>query len=105
MKKAYSILSIISLTFISLSIIYYNYYSLIANQSNHTGIDLMKVKIAYLVLSITIGIIAIGIKSNKTVKKILIITGILGLLFVTNIWIFEKIEVMLKYEDWLKCCM
>jgi len=105
MKKLKFILSIIFLAFIAISIISYNYYSLIDNQSNHTGLDLMKVKIFYLGFSLIAIVVALIIKSNKKAKKNFIISSILGLVFIFNIWIFEKTEIMLYYEDWVTCCM
>ncbi|MFH1284910.1 MAG: hypothetical protein ABIH78_05000 [Candidatus Peregrinibacteria bacterium] len=101
MKKLNLILSIIFLAFITVSIIFYNYYSLIENQSNHTGLDLIKVKIVYLMFSAITFVLAYAIKSNKKAKKIFVISGILSLLFVANIWIFEKTGIMLYYEDWI----
>ncbi|MBD3330003.1 hypothetical protein GF354_00565 [Candidatus Peregrinibacteria bacterium] len=105
MEKIKHIISIIFLVFVSTSIIAYNYYSLIANDTNHTGLDLLKVKALYLIFSlIAFGMVFMG-KSNKKAKIVFTISAILGLAFIANIWLFEKTEIMLYYSDWLECCM
>ena len=101
MKKYKLVLSIILLVFFVLSILGYNYYALIENQSNHTGVGLYNIKIFYLIISIIPFILAYFFRKDKKSRNILIISGILGLLLVFNIWLFEKICIMQNYENWI----
>ena len=102
MKNIKQITSIISLAFILISMVFYNYYSLIENQSGHTGLELIKFKFAYLIFAIVTLLVGFIIKTDKKAKKLFIISGILGFIFIANIWLFEKTGIMMNYEDWLK---
>lgn len=96
------IISIVFLAFILLSIISFNYYALIGNQSNHTGFEVGKIKIIYLAISALAISLSFLFKSEKRARNILIISGSLGLIFVLNMWIFEKECIMLFYDDWIQ---
>ncbi len=102
MKNTKLTVSIIFLVFILLSILGFNYYVLIENQANHTGLELDKVKIIYLIISALAILLSFIFKSEKKVRNLLIISAILGLIFVLNIWIFEEKCIMLFYGDWIQ---
>lgn len=65
----------------------------------------MNTKLFYFGFSLIAIFIFFLLKSNKFAKNIFITSGILGLLFILNIWTFEKAEIMLNYNDWTQCCM
>ncbi len=98
------ILFVYSLTILA-SVLIFNYYSILGNATNHSGIPLNVLLILYLVtLLITLVIIFIGWKSHNHSKIaffLLAALAMISLLGFINIIAYEQLNIMMSYEAWL----
>ena len=103
MKKFMTILSIITLITILLLVVAFNLYSLAFNKTNHTGFDTHILIKAFSALFISWLGALIYFKYKKRDYNYIFFFLILlfGLIGIINVVLFEKFNVMMKYELWI----
>jgi len=105
MKTVVNILAVLTLVLILSVIVYFNIYSLILNNSHHTGFD------TYLLAEIfgafflcwagALGYFKYLKKYTYYNYKIFLLILILSFLGVLNVLLFEKCNIMMYYELWV----
>lgn len=105
MQTKFSILlSIYLLTLLGILILF-NVYSLLLNESNHTGLPLTSLSYFYLITLVVNLILLIIVKFKKLPvgnTSLIYYLVILSILAIVNIAAFEKFNVMMEYETWQK---
>jgi hypothetical protein len=82
----------------------FNLYSLMLNRTNHTGFEtyiLMGIYAA-IALSALIVLVLLKVFSFQIELNVYIIILALCLIGILNVIAFEKLNIMMKYETWLK---
>jgi hypothetical protein len=92
---------------VSVSIMFFNFYSLNLNNTNHTGFDTSKIFYIYLVMAFLTVILTIWCKYKKYTcnYKIFLILLLICITGMLNIKVFEKYNIMMPYEVWIKKAM
>lgn len=105
MQIKFSTLLLIYLLALLGILILFNVYSLLLNESNHTGLPLAGLSYFYLMTLVVNLILLIIVKFKKLpVESALIVyyLVVLSIVAIINIAAFEKFNVMMEYETWQK---
>ncbi len=105
LQTKFNILLWVYLLILLAILIMFNVYSLLLNESNHTGLPLASLFYFYLISFAINFILLIVVKFNKiSVCNISLIyyLVILSFLAIVNIGAFERFNVMMEYETWQK---
>lgn len=97
-KLVYFISIAISLLFL----IFFNHYSLVLNETNHTGINTYIFAFFFSILFVSNIVIFFIDKRRKMPILILGFAQLLILISVINVIVFEKLNIMMWYDLWLK---
>jgi hypothetical protein len=103
MSKLFNVFVAMMLVLSTIFLVGFNIFSLI-NKTNHTGIDtyiLVKIFLIIILFTLIVFIFSKFYKFNVKSKFLLVVLAIcfLGIL---NVIIYEKLNIMMNYELWLK---
>ncbi len=99
--KTFKRLLISYLSFITIFTIIFNFYSLVYNNSNHTGINFKIYSLLFIIISIIINLYNLLYFRKKKLSTPYIILIITIFVFI-NVLFFEKYNIMLTYEKWIE---
>jgi hypothetical protein len=102
--KIINIWSIFAVIMVLLMIIMFNLYSLSINKTNHAGFDISRFFTTYFLMFALSIIIPLYHKYKKYEcnYKAFILLFIICIIGMINIIIFEKFNIMMPYEVWIK---